>query len=515
GHSGGGFWSGSMTLLHPERVAAAFLRSGSPPLDADPNDPDYIPYELNEAVSSVPIMINLGTEEGYSVKEGRFAKVWPRSEALLEALRKQGGLAGISVDPLTGHQCGNQRYFAIAWLDECLTHRLSDQGLSPMPSETAWQGDFATQTIKPMSQSDDATQWGWLPSERIAKAWLAYVRDTKIPDTTEPPAPSNVVLHDGHITWDAQADFESGIRQFQIFRDGDMVASVPEEPKNPFGRPLFQGLLYSDTPTRPLEAMRWSIDKGSRQDAVYQVVTVNTVGLTSEPTNAVASKDSIPSPSTGPAHLFILSGQSNMGGLKPEESFIPTVEAEFGAENVIVHKLAVGGQPIRRWDKDWTVEKGDNPKQIGDLYEKLISEVKRAVGERPLKSITFAWMQGERDARESHGDIYAASFNRVLDQLRADLKRDDINFVIGRLSDYDIEQKRYPHWNKMRKVLVALASSSPRGAWVDTDDLNDGLNRRGQPIEDDLHYSAAGYVTFGKRLADSSIELVRQQSEDK
>lgn len=29
-------------------------------------------------------------------------------------------------------------------------------------------------------------------------------------------------------------------------------------------------------------------------------------------------------------HLSILSGQSNMEGLKPEESFIPAIEAEFG-----------------------------------------------------------------------------------------------------------------------------------------------------------------------------------------
>jgi poly(3-hydroxybutyrate) depolymerase len=30
GHSGGGLWAGAMTLMHPERVAAAWLRSGVP-----------------------------------------------------------------------------------------------------------------------------------------------------------------------------------------------------------------------------------------------------------------------------------------------------------------------------------------------------------------------------------------------------------------------------------------------------------------------------------------------------
>ena len=58
-------------------------------------------------------------------------------------------------------------------------------------------------------------------------------------------------------------------------------------------------------------------------------------------------------------HLFILSGQSNMAGLKPEESFIPTVEKEFGKDKVIVVKDAHGGQPIRRWHKQWKSAKGE------------------------------------------------------------------------------------------------------------------------------------------------------------
>ena len=36
GHSGGGHWAGGMVLLHPERVAAAWLRSGVPLLEGEP-----------------------------------------------------------------------------------------------------------------------------------------------------------------------------------------------------------------------------------------------------------------------------------------------------------------------------------------------------------------------------------------------------------------------------------------------------------------------------------------------
>ena len=78
-------------------------------------------------------------------------------------------------------------------------------------------------------------------------------------------------------------------------------------------------------------------------------------------------------------HLFILSGQSNMAGLKPEESFIPTVEKEFGKSNVIVVKDAHGGQPIRRWFKKWKSARGDAPKGTGDLYDRLMGKVMASI----------------------------------------------------------------------------------------------------------------------------------------
>ena len=212
------------------------------------------------------------------------------------------------------------------------------------------------------------------------------------------------------------------------------------------------------------------------------------------------------------SHLFILSGQSNMAGLDPNTSFTPTVEAAFGKENVIVVKSAQGGQPIRRWYKKWKPEQGDEPKATGDLYDVLMKAVNGSIKGKKLTSVTFLWMQGERDAKEKHGKVYQASMKGLIDQLSKDLGRDDINFVIGRLSDFDMDNKRYPHWTIVRKAQVATAEGSPRGEWVDTDDLNDGKNKRGKEIKDDLHYSVEGYRTFGKRLADKSIELIKKHS---
>jgi len=219
-------------------------------------------------------------------------------------------------------------------------------------------------------------------------------------------------------------------------------------------------------------------------------------------------------------HLFILSGQSNMARLDPEISFNPTVEAEFGKENVTVVKDAEGGGPIRRWYKKWKPAEGYDENETGypieregrpngGLYERLMAKVKEATVGKEFATVTFVWMQGERDARESHGAVYIASLEGLYAQLAADLEREDINFVLGRLSDYDMPNKQAPHWTFVRDALVTVAEAHPRTEWVNTDDLNDGIDRDGKEVINDLHYSVEGYRVFGERLAEKSIKLIK------
>jgi hypothetical protein len=200
-------------------------------------------------------------------------------------------------------------------------------------------------------------------------------------------------------------------------------------------------------------------------------------------------------------HLFILSGQSNMVGLNPDVSFTPAVTKALSGDDVIVVKDAAGGQPIRRWYKKWKPAKGQGPKATGDLYDRLMAKVRAAVEGKTPRTVTFVWMQGERDAREKHGEVYAASMRGLVDQLEKDLGRKDVNFVIGRLSDFDNGNRRYKHWTLVREAQVAVAEASPRGAWIDTDDLNGPKNG--------LHYTKDGYKTMGERFAEKAIELIR------
>lgn len=209
-------------------------------------------------------------------------------------------------------------------------------------------------------------------------------------------------------------------------------------------------------------------------------------------------------------HLFILSGQSNMAGLKPSESFTPTLETKFGKDKVIIVFDAQGGEPIRKWYKEWKQATGEMPGKHGELYDRLMKKVTTAVGDEKIATVTFLWMQGERDAKEGHGSVYEASLKGLVKQVADDLKHKDVNVVIGRLSDFGLTHPGYKDWDMIRKVQVKVAEDAAKGAWVDTDDLNDGITREGKEIKDDLHYSKEGYTTFGKRLADAAIKLIEK-----
>jgi pimeloyl-ACP methyl ester carboxylesterase len=128
GHSGGALWVGTMLYLYPDRTAAVWLRSSVPPQPIE---------TFPVAAFAVPVMCNLGTQEGVTVKTNasalpdsfalRVLGLWGKAEAFFKEFRARGGLIGVSVDPNSGHDCGNSRYLAIPWFDACLAARLPDQ----------------------------------------------------------------------------------------------------------------------------------------------------------------------------------------------------------------------------------------------------------------------------------------------------------------------------------------------------------------------------------------------------
>ncbi|MFT5325081.1 MAG: hypothetical protein ACI8P0_002947 [Planctomycetaceae bacterium] len=208
-----------------------------------------------------------------------------------------------------------------------------------------------------------------------------------------------------------------------------------------------------------------------------------------------------------PAHLFILSGQSNMQGMNPKLGFEPETAKLFPDADVAYIKVARGGQPIRLWVTEWNeiAKKAglDSTSPGTKYYEPILTQFAELLKKHPAPaSVTFCWMQGERDAKENLSKAYEAAFTTLIANLRRDLKQPEMNFVIGRLSDFSTAAE----WEAVRQTQVSLAEKDQRGAWVDCDDLNnkekDGKKR------DDLHYTKEGYELLGRRFARQAKALI-------
>ncbi len=304
GHSGGGIWSDVLSTLHPDRVAAIWFRSGTAAMFRTRDE--FPQPQIPTAVYAIPSMVNPGVKEKNPTipdVKGKEKGVWWGNLATFREYRARGAPIGFAPDPRTGHECGDSRYLAIPFFDACLAMRLPDKGsksqtLKPLDLSKAWlapvMGDTAVPAAAYKGKPEEAV---WLPNEAVAKAWMEYVKTGAVSDTTPPPAPYNVRVWPkgakgeggAEIVWSAEADFESGIREFVVLRDGQEVARVPQKPVGKFGRPLFQSMTYHDTPAQPLPEMRYLDTSGHAGKHLYEVISVNSVGLKSEPSVKTSS----------------------------------------------------------------------------------------------------------------------------------------------------------------------------------------------------------------------------------
>ncbi len=286
GHSGGGIWSNVMSMLHPERVLAAFLRSGSAMTFRTRNE--FAQPTIPPAIYEIPTMVNFGVGE-------RGNHPWDGSIATFEEYRAQGAPIGLAPDPRTAHWCGDSRYLAIPFFEACLQMRLSEwpKILKPVDLSSAWlAAPFGDTAVTAAEFKGDPNKAVWLPNAAVAKIWMEYVRSGTVVNSSIPPAPVNVrvkadVNHGNEITWDTEVDMVSGLGGFIVLRDGHGIARLPiQPPEAVYGRPLFQGLSYHDTPVAPLPQMV-HVDTSAKAGAkhVYTVIALSVAGVPSEPSS--------------------------------------------------------------------------------------------------------------------------------------------------------------------------------------------------------------------------------------
>jgi len=298
GHSGGGHWVGSMVQLYPKRVAGAWLRSGCP----DTVGQIYDELPMNDDVLNVPIVLNIGAHEH------NFPMVWVSCWQYFGKIREKGAKIGLLVDPRTQHETGDSRYPAIRFLDICLKARLPEKAgsaeLKPapeglvLPIEQITDAEISAENVVKDAEQPDANYDAaerreflkrglWFPYAEFVDVWRKYSIDCSFDDATPPPAPTAVVVDaSGLLTWNCRADLESGLKTFVIYRDDEVIAELPTAP-SVSARPVFQGVMYSDTPDYSLPRPEYKIEKyDAGVGGVYSVAAVNSCGLISERTSA-------------------------------------------------------------------------------------------------------------------------------------------------------------------------------------------------------------------------------------
>lgn len=274
GHSGGGYWSQAMMTAYPERVMALF--SYSPGLDAA--------FQYPKKALQIPVMIRHAGAEGD-------ACCWHTALRTFDELRKDNGYAGIAYTRYQHHNYSFVRYMAIPFFEAVLQQRLPEKAgggytaMRNMDAGKAWLGDTASLNIYPAAiYPGEKRSASWLPDALTAAKWREFVITGTVADRTPPPSPYDVHIKRRHnmvveLTWKADADVESGISHFNIYKGGQLAGRFPSSG-------VYQGFDTNGDDAYPLllPKLRTDIALPWNEPARIAVSTVNHFGLESAKT---------------------------------------------------------------------------------------------------------------------------------------------------------------------------------------------------------------------------------------
>ncbi|MCF3108732.1 hypothetical protein LL912_08075 [Niabella sp. CC-SYL272] len=271
GHSGGGYWALSMLQRYPERILAVFGYS-----------PAFDPGAYPPAAFKVPVMLRHAGPEGDTC-------CWQTSIKEFGKLRSRGGYAGIAYTPRQTHNYSYVRYMAIPFYEAVMQQRLpSEQGapytaMQPVDDSKAWLADTMHYNLYPAATYPGASLCAaWLPDAATAAKWREYVLTGTVIDQTPPPPPYSLQrTRKPHgramVTWKADADIESGISHFNIYRNNVLIARLPSTGS-------FQQFDTNGDNAEPLvlPEMKQELAYPENDPGRIAVSTVNHFGLESE-----------------------------------------------------------------------------------------------------------------------------------------------------------------------------------------------------------------------------------------
>jgi len=252
GHSAGGQWANQMARIYPNRVLMVISRSG--------HGSDYTGNDLK-----IPNLQIIGRREVDTSQHG------------YHALISRGELRAVAIEPGTGHACTNSRLLTVAFI-EAIMDESEKQNQLRLKRSQGWLGDINTLEIAPYkSFNGDKYNAYWLVNEDFARKWKSFVTTGQVPDTTPPPPPTNLTakVTDPErilLQWTATADVQSGLKRFNVYREGQKIAAVQSQGWNRGDEPdpINCVMAFTDNLGVPTRSLR------------YEVSSVNFAGLESK-----------------------------------------------------------------------------------------------------------------------------------------------------------------------------------------------------------------------------------------
>ncbi len=271
GHSGGATWVFQISKKYPQQTAAIVIKS------ICEADPAFAP-----ALLQIPTLLATGPQD--------LGQCYPITTQIFDTYRAAGAPWTYVNEPNGTHDTAQLRLLAIPYLDAVIAARVQGAHPDALNAIAEGSGVLADNTSSVVATASsfagDARKASWLPSAAVGQAWHEFVTTRTVTDDsapTQPPTQLSAKRQDNHVTltWVADADLQSGVRAFKVYRDGSLAMTVPADGKR------FQAWNYGDEPD-PVMPVQTAVDQTPGQ--IYRVSLVNGAGIESPQSDAVAAK---------------------------------------------------------------------------------------------------------------------------------------------------------------------------------------------------------------------------------
>jgi hypothetical protein len=191
-------------------------------------------------------------------------------------------------------------------------------------------------------------------------------------------------------------------------------------------------------------------------------------------------------------------GDKGVGRFGPEVSFGHEIAKAFPRRTILLIKLGPGGTSLAR---KWT------PAIRGQLYDQLLEEYRAATKGRNAIPAAVIWAQGTSDAMdEESAKAYGGNLKLLVEGLRKDLAVPDLPFLYSAYApDETIDEATLQKRPFLKQVVAAYAETARQVPGM-VRVSRTGLTTLGG---DDPHYDSAGQIEFGRRYAVACLEQLK------